>query len=159
MIGASGPKLIEYNVRFGDPECQVLMMRLASDLLAVLLAAADGTLDRLTLQWREETALTVVMAAKGYPGSYERGSEIGGLDPLAGDDTLVVFHAGTKLDGSRVVANGGRVLNVTALGSSVAEARRRAYEAIDRIEWPEGFYRSDIGWRAVSREDEDGKSA
>ncbi len=153
MIGADGPKLIEYNVRFGDPECQVLMLRLKSDLLAALLATADGVLDRFDLRWRDETALTVVMAAKGYPGAYEKGSEIKGLDNAAQVEGVTIFHAGTKRDGERILANGGRVLNVTALGRSVSEARDRAYGAIGRIDWPQGFYRRDIGWRAVEREE------
>jgi phosphoribosylamine--glycine ligase len=152
MIGADGPKLIEYNTRFGDPECQVLMMRLASDLLPTLLATAEGTLDRISLHWSPDAALTVVMAAKGYPGTYERGSEIRGLADAATIDDVMIFHAGTKSDGKRVLANGGRVLNVTARGTTVVEARDRAYAAITGIDWPDGFYRRDIGWRAIERE-------
>jgi phosphoribosylamine--glycine ligase len=159
MIDASGPKLIEYNVRFGDPECQVLMMRLKSDFLAAALATADGVLDRFSLRWSPDTALAVVMAAKGYPGRYEKGSVIGGLDAASDDDGVMIFHAGTKRDGGRILANGGRVLNVTALGHSVAEARRRAYDAIARIDWPGGFYRRDIGWRAMTNEERDADSA
>lgn len=159
MIDASGPKLIEYNVRFGDPECQVLMMRLNSDCLAALLAAADGTLDRIALSWREEPALTVVMAAKGYPGDYLKGTVIGGLDSTRGDEHVTVFHAGTRRDGAHILANGGRVLGVTALGATIGEARRRAYGTIARIDWPEGFYRSDIGWRAITREEQDADPA
>jgi phosphoribosylamine--glycine ligase len=152
MIGADGPKLIEYNARFGDPECQVLMMRLASDFLPALLAVAEGKLGQLELKWRDETAITVVMAANGYPGSYEKGSEIKGLDEAESVDGVTIFHAGTKMDGTRLLSNGGRVLNVTALGGSVSEARDKAYEAIGRIDWPEGFYRRDIGWRAIAQE-------
>ena len=151
MLTETGPKLIEHNVRFGDPECQVLMMRLKSDLLDLLAAAANGTLSGVVPAWREEAALTVVMAARGYPGSYEKGSVIGGLDAL-GDEKLQVFHAGTSRDGDAVLANGGRVLNVTALGETVLEAQTRAYDAVDRIAWPQGFCRRDIGWRAVERE-------
>ncbi|PVB63084.1 phosphoribosylamine--glycine ligase [Labrenzia sp. 011] len=151
MITAEGPKLIEYNTRFGDPECQVLMMRLKSDLLDLLLASVEGTLATASARWRDEAAISVVMAARGYPGTYAKGTEIRGLEPLA-SDRLEVFHAGTKMDGARLLANGGRVLNVTALGSNVQEARKTAYDAIDAIDWPEGFCRTDIGWRAVARE-------
>ncbi len=159
MIGADGPKLIEYNARFGDPECQVLMMRLKSDILPALLATAEGTLDHFDLRWRDEIALTVVMAAKGYPGAYEKGSEIKGLDEAGRVDGVTIFHAGTRRDGERILANGGRVLNVTALGASVSEARERAYRAIAKIDWPQGFYRRDIGWRAVEREKRDAEPA
>jgi phosphoribosylamine--glycine ligase len=152
MIGADGPKLIEYNTRFGDPECQVLVMRLASDLLPALLATAEGTLDRITLHWSPDAALTVVMAAKGYPGTYEKGSQIRGLDEAETIDGVTIFHAGTKSDDGRILANGGRVLNVTARGATVIEARERAYAAIARIDWPDGFSRQDIGWRAIERE-------
>ncbi|GAB4532114.1 MAG: phosphoribosylamine--glycine ligase [Roseibium sp.] len=153
MITTDGPKLIEYNTRFGDPECQVLMMRLDSDLLDLIEASVEGRLDKVTARWRPETALTVVMAAKGYPGGYDKGTEIRGL-PLSGSTDVAVFHAGTKKDGSRILANGGRVLNVTALGATVGEAQKRAYEAVRKIDWPEGFCRSDIGWRAIARESE-----
>ena len=149
MIGKAGPKLIEYNVRFGDPECQVLMMRLKDDLLTLLLAAADGTLDKVSVRWRSEAALTVVMAAKGYPGPYAKGSEIRNIARAAQDDDVEVFQAGTQLKGGKLVATGGRVLNVSALGKDVREAQKRAYEAVDRIDWPEGFCRRDIGWRAL----------
>ncbi len=152
MITAAGPKLIEYNVRFGDPECQVLMLRLMSDLVPALLASRDGVLKSLDLRWYREAALTVVMAARGYPGFYAKGSVINGLDAAAAVEGVEIFHAGTKTEGGRILANGGRVLNVSALGGTVREARARAYEAISRIRWPEGFYRQDIGWRAVERE-------
>jgi phosphoribosylamine--glycine ligase len=152
MITTEGPKLIEYNVRFGDPECQVLMPRLMSDLLPALLASRDGVLKSLDLRWHHQTALTVVMAAKGYPGAYAKGSAIDGLAEAAAVDGVEIFHAGTKLDGGRIVANGGRVLNVSALGATVSEAQARAYAAIARIRWPEGFCRHDIGWRAIARE-------
>ena len=148
MITAEGPKLIEYNVRFGDPECQVLMMRLKSDLMPAMMAAADGGLKHVDLQWRAETALTVVMAAKGYPGKYEKGTEIKGVEAAAVMDGVEVFHAGTRWDGERLVAAGGRVLNVTALGATLQEAQARAYEAVSKIDWPEGYYRTDIGDRA-----------
>ncbi len=152
MITAGGPKLIEYNVRFGDPECQVLMLRLMSDLVPALLASRDGVLKSFGLRWYPDAALTVVMAAKGYPGPYVRGSVIDGLDAAAAVEGVEIFHAGTKLDGTRVIANGGRVLNVSALGSTVTEAQRRAYAAVDKIRWPDGFCRRDIGWQAVKRE-------
>ncbi len=152
MIGKDGPKLIEYNTRFGDPECQVLMMRLNSDLLALINAAVDGKLDEVSLGWKDQPALTVVMAAEGYPSNVKKGSVIRGLDKLEGIDGVKVFHAGTAQKDGNIIANGGRVLNVTAIAGTVAEAQARAYEAVKRIDWPEGFYRSDIGWRAVERE-------
>jgi phosphoribosylamine--glycine ligase len=152
MLTAAGPQLIEYNVRFGDPECQVLMLRLMSDLVPALLASRDGMLKSLDLRWFPQAALTVVMATQGYPSSYAKGSVIEGLEDAAAIEGVEIFHAGTKAEGGRIVANGGRVLDVTALGSTVREARSRAYEAISYIRWPEGFYRRDIGWRAVERE-------
>ncbi len=152
MITKDGPKLIEYNARFGDPETQVLMMRLMSDLVPALLASADGELKHFDLRWHPEPALTVVMAAKGYPGDYAKGTRIDGLDDAAKVEGVEIFHAGTKADGGRILANGGRVLNITATAKTVSEAQRRAYEAIDRIDWPEGFCRRDIGWQAVARE-------
>jgi len=153
MITDTGPQLIEYNVRFGDPECQVLMLRLMSDLVPALTAACDGQLKTFDLRWHPDTALTVVMATKGYPGPYGKGSTIDGLDDAAKVEGVEIFHAGTRANGSRILANGGRVLNVCALGKSVAEAQARAYQAVDRINWPEGFCRRDIGWRAVAREE------
>ena len=152
MITADGPQLIEYNVRFGDPETQVLMMRLESDLLAALLATAKGELAGCELVWSGEAALTVVMAAEGYPGTPRVGTEIRGLDAAGAIEGVEVFHAGTKKDGGRIVAAGGRVLNVTARGATVAEAQARAYAAVARLDWPQGFCRKDIGWRAVARE-------
>lgn len=149
MIGGQGPKLIEYNVRFGDPECQVLMLRLKDDLLTLLLASADGTLDKVSVRWRNDTALSVVMATKGYPGAYGKGSEIRNLDRAGADDDVEIFHAGTAVKDGKLVANGGRVLNVSALGKDAAQAQQRAYQAVDRIDWPEGFCRRDIGWRAI----------
>ena len=151
MIDENGPKLIEYNTRFGDPECQVLMMRLKDDLLVLLNAAADGQLSHMSVRWRDEAALTVVMAAQGYPGAPEKGSVIRGIDGERGDGTQI-FHAGTAINAGALVANGGRVLNVTATGATVGEAQRQAYAAVDRIDWPQGFCRRDIGWRAVERE-------
>lgn len=152
MITRDGPKLYEYNVRFGDPECQVLMLRLKSDLLAALLATADGVLDTFDLRWHEEPALTVVMATKGYPGAYSNGTEIRGLDAARAVAGVEIFHAGTRREGDRLLAAGGRVLSITARGKTVAEAKARAHEAIARIDWPGGFYRTDIGWRAIARE-------
>ncbi|MGQ0671311.1 MAG: phosphoribosylamine--glycine ligase [Hyphomicrobium sp.] len=168
MITQEGPKLIEYNVRFGDPETQVLMMRLKSDLLAALVATADGMLAHFDLRWHDDAALTVVMAANGYPGTPEKGSVIGGLEAAAATEGVEIFHAGTKAvlpsarqaspgepgapslrGGAIIVADGGRVLNVTARGKTVAEAQARAYAAVDQIDWPGGFCRRDIGWRAV----------
>ena len=152
MITDAGPKLIEYNVRFGDPECQVLMLRLKSDLLAALIATADGVLKTFDLRWHDDTALTVVMAAKGYPGDYAKGSEIRGLDEASAVEGVEIFHAGTMQEGDRLLAAGGRVLNVAARGKTVAEAQGRAYRAVAKIDWPGGFCRSDIGWRALQRE-------
>ena len=152
MLTSAGPKLIEYNVRFGDPECQALMPRLMSDLLPALVAARDGVLDDFDLRWYAETSVCVVLAAKGYPGEPQRGSEIRGLAEAArGDPDVKIFHAGTRLEGGCLLADGGRVLNVVALGKDVAAARARAYAAIDRIDWPQGFWRRDIGWRALGR--------
>jgi len=151
MITDTGPKLIEYNTRFGDPECQVLMMRLKDDVLVLLNAAADGQLAHMSARWRDMAALTVVMAATGYPGTVEKGSVIRGIDAAA-KDGVEVFHAGTASKDGEIVANGGRVLNVTATGKTVSEAQQRAYAAVDGIDWPEGFCRRDIGWRAVERE-------
>jgi phosphoribosylamine---glycine ligase len=152
MITADGPKLIEYNARFGDPETQVLMLRLKSDLVPALLASRDGMLKSFDLRWYTDPALTVVMAAKGYPGAYVRGTVIEGLDAASEVEGVEIFHAGTKAEGGKVLANGGRVLNVAAIGKTVAEAQRRAYDAVSKICWPEGFYRHDIGWRAIQRE-------
>ncbi len=152
MITADGPKLIEYNVRFGDPETQVLMMRMMSDLVPALMAAVDGELQHFDLRWYPQSALTVVMAAKGYPGDYVKGSVIAGLDEAGSLEGVEIFHAGTKSDGARILANGGRVLNVTAIGDNVAQAQRHAYQAVDKIQWPEGFCRRDIGWQAIKRE-------
>jgi phosphoribosylamine--glycine ligase len=152
MITKEGPQLIEYNVRFGDPECQVLMLRLMSDLVPALLAARDGQLKNFDLRWHPDAALAVVMASKGYPGVYEKGSVIEGMAEAAQMDGVEIFHAGTKADGTRILANGGRVLNVCARGKTVREAQQCAYAAVDRIKWPGGFCRRDIGWRAVERE-------
>ena len=157
MITDSGPKLIEYNVRFGDPETQVLMLRLMSDLVPALLAACDGMLKNFDLRWYADAALTVVMAAKGYPGNYARGSVIEGLDAAAQVEGVEIFHAGTKAEGGTILANGGRVLNVSARGKTVGEAQARAYAAVDRVRWPGGFCRRDIGWQAVARESASGK--
>ncbi len=152
MITAEGPKLIEYNVRFGDPECQVLMLRMMSDLVPALIAARDGVLSDFTLRWFPDPAVTVVMAANGYPGDYAKGSVIGGLDAAGKIDGVEIFHAGTRRDGARILANGGRVLDITASGPTLAAARARAYAAVGKIVWPEGFCRSDIGARAVEGE-------
>jgi phosphoribosylamine--glycine ligase len=153
MITKNGPELIEYNVRFGDPECQVILMRLMSDLLPALIASTDGVLSAFDLRWYPEPALTVVMAAKGYPGAYEKGSVIRGLDLAPGNsDDVQVFHAGTKVGpNGEILANGGRVLNVTAMAPSIKEAQALAYTAVDKIDWPEGFCRRDIGWRAIAQ--------
>ncbi|MGE6781340.1 phosphoribosylamine--glycine ligase [Ensifer adhaerens] len=150
MITAKGPELIEYNVRFGDPECQVLMMRMKSDLLPLLYAAATGTLAGMAIEWRDETALTVVMASKGYPGSYAKNTPITALP--AASATTKVFHAGTAMKDGGLVATGGRVLNITATGANAGAAKDGAYAAVSAVAWDNGFYRHDIGWRAVARE-------
>lgn len=152
MITEEGPKLIEYNVRFGDPECQVLMMRLQDDLLPLLVAAADGNLAGYEPKWSEDVSLTVVLAARGYPEAPEKGSVIEGVEEATALSDVVVLHAGTALQDGKLVANGGRVLNVTAYDKTVQETRRKAYAAIEKIRWPDGFWRSDIGWRAAERE-------
>jgi len=145
MLTEAGPMLLEFNVRLGDPEGQVLMMRLMSDLLPALIAARDGVLKSVDLRWHPEHAVCVVMAASGYPNEPEHGSEIRGLDAAARDSKVKIFHAGTRRDGGRLIADGGRVLGITALGQDLAAARDRAYSAVDRIDWPEGFCRRDIG--------------
>jgi len=150
MITKKGPELIEYNVRFGDPECQVLMMRLKSDLLPVLMATDDGTLDQMDLVWRDEKALTVVMASKGYPGAYEKNTLIAALPE--DKPNAKTFHAGTVRKGTDLLANGGRVLNVTATGATVSEAQARAYDCVNDVKWANGFCRRDIGWQAIARE-------
>ena len=151
MLTAQGPKLIEYNVRFGDPECQVIVPRLMTDLAQLLLGAADGVLDRMSLRWYPEHAVTVVLASRGYPGSYEKGTVIRGVEALSGEPDLLLFHAATRRDPEgRLLAEGGRVLDVTALGPTLAAARARAYAAVDRIDWPEGFCRRDIAAQAGS---------
>jgi phosphoribosylamine--glycine ligase len=151
MLTADGPKLIEYNVRFGDPECQVLLPRLKSDLLPALIAARDGVLGDFDLRWREEAAVCVVLAARGYPDYPLKGTEIRGLDRAAQEPGVILFHAGTRRQADRLIADGGRVINVVGLGKDIAEARTRAYAAVDGIDWPEGFCRRDIGWRALAR--------
>ncbi|SKA24142.1 phosphoribosylamine--glycine ligase [Enhydrobacter aerosaccus] len=153
MIGPKGPRLVEYNCRFGDPETQVLMLRLKSDIVPALMACADGSLVHFDLRWAEETALTVVMAAQGYPDAYEKGSPIRNLEAAGKVEGVQIFHAGTTFgaDGKTILANGGRVLNITAMAPTVEEARTRAYRAVDLIDWPQGFCRRDIAWRAVSR--------
>lgn len=152
MIGEDGPKLIEYNTRFGDPECQVLMTRLKDDVLTIMNAAVDGQLSHLSVRWHDQAALTVVMAAEGYPASPRKGTVISGVE-AAESDEVQVFHAGTaRNEQGDLIANGGRVLSVTATGATVSEAAQRAYEAVDAIDWSGGFCRRDIGWRAIERE-------
>ena len=152
MITKDGPKLIEYNVRFGDPECQVLCARMDSDLLPALIATSDKSLASISLEWKADTALLVVMAANGYPGEYEKNTEIEGLTEAADIDDVLIFHAGTKRQGSKMLSVGGRVLGITGMGKSVKQAQKKAYSGVAAISWPEGFCRSDIGWRAVDRD-------
>ncbi len=152
MLTEQGPKLFEYNVRFGDPECQVLMLRMMSDIVPAFLASCDGELKHFDLRWYDEPALTVVMAAKGYPGDYAKGTRIEGLDDAAKIEGAEIFHAGTVAKDGAILSNGGRVLNVCASGKTVMEAQQRAYQAVDRIQWPDGFCRRDIAWQAVEQE-------
>lgn len=152
MLTADGPRVLEYNVRFGDPECQVLMERLDSDILDVLLASAEGRLADIRLRWKDQAALVVVIAARGYPGTYARNTEIRGLDAASRCEGVFVCHAGTREENGRILSAGGRVLGITALGRTVTEAQKRAYTAVDALDWPDGFCRRDIGWRAVARE-------
>ncbi|MGK2870748.1 MAG: phosphoribosylamine--glycine ligase [Alphaproteobacteria bacterium] len=152
MITDKGPYLIEYNARFGDPECQVLMARLQSDLLPALLASADGALAGVRLDWSMLAAVTVVMAAKGYPGAYNKAEPIGGLEAAGQIPGVQIFHAGTTASGGKILSNGGRVLNITATGDTITQAVNRAYSAVDKVEWPGGFCRRDIAWRALERE-------
>ena len=149
MIEDGAPSLVEYNVRFGDPECQCLMMRLGGQVLDLLLACAEGRLDGAQVHWADDHAICIVMAAQGYPGAYAKGTAIGGLDALPADSRNMVFHAGTALADGRMVANGGRVLGVTTRGDDLSDARDRAYAVVDAVDWPEGFCRRDIGWRAL----------
>ena len=148
ILTEEGPKLLEYNVRFGDPECQVLMLRLRSDILPALIASYDGVLDKFNLRWSNNAAVTVVMAANGYPGNYKTGSEVRGLENIDSNE-VIIFHAGTKTENNKLLANGGRVLNVCASGDTILEAKVKVYAAIDKIDWPQGFYRRDIGWRVI----------
>ena len=152
MITDEGPKLIEYNCRFGDPECQVLMMRMKSDIVPLMVASAKGDLSQQTIEWDDEAALAVVLAAKGYPGRYDKNTEIQNIAAAEAAPGVTVFHAGTRQEDGKLLAIGGRVLNVTARGKNVTEAQRSAYAALDKITWPEGFCRRDIGWRAIERE-------
>lgn len=151
MLTEDGPQVIEFNARFGDPECQCILPRLETDLLPLLLACADGSLSHQALAWKSGVCLTVVMAARGYPGPYRKGDAIGGLAMAASGPDTLVFHAGTKARGDTILADGGRVLGITALGETVAQARARAYDAVAKIDWDGGFCRSDIAWRALSR--------
>ncbi|MGB5863657.1 MAG: phosphoribosylamine--glycine ligase [Sulfitobacter sp.] len=150
MIENGAPRLVEYNVRFGDPECQVLMMRLGAQILDLMHAASEGRLAEMKVNWAQDHALTVVMAAHGYPGAYSKGTVIGGLDDLPETSSQMMFHAGTATRDGDVVANGGRVLSATARGDTLEEAQQRAYTMVDAVDWPEGFCRRDIGWRALS---------
>ena len=152
MLTTTGPKLIEYNARFGDPETQVLMPRLKDDIVTLMLACSDGTLDKMSVRWLHDVALTVVMCAQGYPGEPVKGTEIRGLEAAAAEEGVEIFHAGTAMRNGMLIANGGRVLNVTALGKTVKEAQERAYAAVDKIDWPQGYCRRDIGWRALQTE-------
>ncbi len=153
MINEDGPKLIEYNARFGDPECQVMMRRMKSDIVPILYAAAKGDLEGHKFEWHDDAAALIVLAAKGYPEAYEKGSSIKGVEQANDVTGVEIFHAGTKIDNDQLTANGGRVLNVTATGATGKEAIDRAYKAVKLIDWPDGFYRNDIGWRMLERED------
>ena len=149
MIKESDPRLVEYNVRFGDPECQVLMMRLGGQILDALLSTAKSKLSDVKINWATDHSITVVMASNGYPGSYEKGTEIVGLANLPSNSNFMCFHAGTEEKNAKVLANGGRVLNITTRAETLVKAQKSAYEMLETIDWPEGFYRKDIGWRAL----------
>tara|TARA_B100000902_G_C27139185_1_gene827698 strand:- start:475 stop:978 length:504 start_codon:yes stop_codon:yes gene_type:complete len=149
MIKNGEPKLIEFNARFGDPECQVLMMRLGAQTLDLIIATCEKRLNKAKITWAEDHAVTIVMATKGYPVNYHKGSEIGGLENVAENSTQMIFHAGTKIQSNQLVAIGGRVLNITTRNDTLAEAQHNAYKIIENIKWPDGFYRKDIGWRAL----------
>ncbi|MEO9649642.1 MAG: phosphoribosylamine--glycine ligase [Roseobacter sp.] len=153
MIKDGAPRLVEYNVRFGDPECQALMMRLGAQVLDLMQAVAEGRLDQAQVNWADDHAITVVFAAQGYPGSYKKGTEVKGLDALASNSAQMVFHAGTALKDGCIVANGGRVLAVTARAQTLAAAHENVYTVIKNIDWSDGFYRRDIGWRALADQD------
>ncbi len=149
MLTADGPKLVEYNCRFGDPECQVLMPRFTGDLLETLAAVAHGRLKDISVTWSASAAITIAYASRGYPGAHLKSTEIRGLEAAAAVDGVLIFHAGTKRLGAQLLSNGGRVLNVTAVAPTLKQARDQAYEAAGLIDWPDGFYRNDIGWRAL----------
>ncbi|MCR4378726.1 MAG: phosphoribosylamine--glycine ligase [Rhodospirillales bacterium] len=151
MITKQGPRVLEYNVRFGDPECQVLMARFDSDVLTALLACAEGRLNKIKIKWKDETALVVVMAAEGYPGNYAKGTVVNGFAKAGAIEGVTIFHAGTQAKGGKIIATGGRVLGVTATGKTVKAAQTLAYKGVDAIDWPQGFCRRDIGWRALKR--------
>jgi len=152
MITENGPKLLEYNIRFGDPECQVLMRRIKSDLLPILIAASEGTLEGQQIEWHDVYSMIVVMAAQGYPGSYKKGGEIAGIEKAEEISDVIVFHSGTKKVNKKIIANGGRVLGVTSLANSVTQVKENVYKAVKKIKWKDGFYRNDIGWRAINLE-------
>ena len=152
MITNEGPKLLEYNIRFGDPECQVLMRRLKSDLLSALIATCDNQLDNISLKWNDEKAIVVIMASNGYPGDYKKGTIIKNTSIAEKKDEIEIFHSGTQFKNEDLIASGGRVLGITATGKTVTEAHEKVYEAINEIKWPDGFYRKDIGWRAIKLE-------
>ncbi|MBL4784428.1 MAG: phosphoribosylamine--glycine ligase [Cohaesibacteraceae bacterium] len=152
MLTKNGPQLIEYNVRFGDPECQVMMKRLKGDMLELMISCHKGDLETKSVNWSTDTAVSVVMAANGYPAKYNKGTVIRGVSAIDREADTCIFHAGTKMKNGQLQANGGRVLNVTALGETVTEAQKAAYALIETIDWPEGFYRKDIAWRAIERE-------
>ena len=151
MITKQGPRVLEYNVRFGDPECQVLMARFDSDVLTALLACAEGRLNKIKIKWKDETALVVVMAAEGYPGNYTKGTIVNGFAKASAIEGVTVFHAGTQAKGGKIIATGGRVLSVTATAKTIKAAQALAYKGVDAIDWPQGFCRRDIGWRALKR--------
>ena len=149
MIKDNEPKLIEYNVRFGDPECQVIIPRLENDLVELLVNVKEKNLNNYTLKWKENFAITVVLAAKGYPERYETGDEIKGLDAIDNIDDVEIFHAGTKTKNNKIVTSGGRVLNINGYGKNLVDAKEKAYSLVKKINWPGCYYRKDIGWRAL----------
>ena len=152
MISKGEPYLIEYNIRMGDPECQVLMMRLKTDLVEIIDAATKGSLNNIKIEWNNDSCITIVMCAKGYPGNYIKNSEIKNLQDIFQDQNYQIFHAGTYEENNKIFSNGGRVLNITSLGKNLSEARNKSLENIKKIKWDDGFYREDIAWKAIKDE-------
>ena len=153
MIKKNEPYLIEYNIRMGDPECQVLMMKLETSLAQIIKAVAENSLENLKINWNDKSCMTIVLCSKGYPDKYEKNCEIKNLDKLIGDENTQVFHAGTYEKNKKIYSNGGRVLNITACEKNITLARDKCLNHLKIINWSKGFYRKDIGWRVIKNED------